>query len=114
MIMRAKHSACGEDGVPYAAYKANSFLSAKVLYNSCGDLASGSPLTDLTALNKQIVRFAPTGASDDDGVAVIRTPNNLRNIFGSNCDSKNAFCTISYKLVNPTLKVTPQNQRGFC
>ena len=32
MVMRAKHSACGEDGVPYAAYKANSFLSAKVVF----------------------------------------------------------------------------------
>ena len=47
-------------------------------------------------------------------MAVIRTPNNLRTPFGSNCDSKLIAGTISYKLVDPTLKVTPQNQRGFC
>ena len=53
MFMRAKHSACGEDGIPYAAYKANSLLSAKVLYNCFGDLASGSPTTDLLlSINK--------------------------------------------------------------
>ena len=42
MIMRAKHSAGGEDGVPYAAYKANSILPAKVLYNGFVDLTSSS------------------------------------------------------------------------
>ena len=114
MVMRAKHSACDEDGVPYAAFKANSFLSAKALCNSFSDLASRSPITDLTAFNKQIVWFAPKGASHVDRVAVIRTPNNLRTIFGSNCDSKLISGTISHKLVGPMLKVTPQNQRGFC
>ena len=113
-IMRAKHSACGEDGVPYAAYQADSFLSAKVLYNSFCDLPSDSLLTDLIGFNKHLVRFAPKGASDDDRVAVIRNPNNLRILFGSNCDSKLIAGTISCKLVDPTFKVTLQNQRGFC
>ena len=30
MVIRAKHSACGEDGVPYTAYKDNSLLSVRV------------------------------------------------------------------------------------
>ena len=114
MIMKAKHSACGEDGVHYGAYKVNSFLSVAVLYNSFGDLASGSPSTDLTASKTQLDRFAPKVASGDDRVAVIRTPNDLRTIFGSKCDSKFTSGTILHKLVNPTLQVTPQNQRGFC
>ena len=114
MVMRAKHSACGVDGVLYAAYKANSLLSAEVLYNSFSDLASGAPWTDLTAFNKQIVWFAPEGASDDDRLALIRTPNNLRTIFGSNCGSKFFSGAISHKLVSPTVKVTHKSQRGFC
>lgn len=114
MSMEAKHSACGVDGVPGAAYRADSFLSAKVLHNSFSDLPSSCPLKDTISLNEQLFRFAPKGASDADRVAVFRTPCNPRIIFGSNCDSKLIAETIAHKLVPPTVKVAPANQRGFC
>lgn len=104
--MRAKHSARGEDGVSYAACKANSSLSVKVLHNCFSDLASSYPLTDLIAFNKQIVWFAPKGASEDDRVAVMP-------IFGRKCVSEIDSGIIFENLANPTLKVTPQNQMGF-
>ena len=113
-IKHARHSACGCDGIPYAAYQANAPLSARVLSDCFQDLSSDNPETDLEVLNKQIVWFVPKGASDDDKTALIRTPNNLRTIFGSNCDSKLISGTLAYKLTEPTLKVTPINQRGFC
>ena len=110
----AKHSSCGEDGIPHGAYKATTLLSAQVLFNSSNDLASECSDSDLAAYNKQLVWFAPKGVSDEDSVAVVRTPNNLSTIFGSNCDSKLCSGTIAFKFVPPTLKCTPMNQRGFC
>ena len=113
-IQHCKHSACGEDGVPYGAYKATPLLSSQILLNSSNDLASPSPSIDLAAFNKQLVWFAPKGVADSDKVAVHRTPSNLRIIFGSNCDSQLCSGTIAYKFVQPTLQATPKNQRGFC
>lgn len=113
MVIRAKHSACGEDGIPYADYNANSSLSAKVLHNCFGDLASGSPRTDLTALNVQIVWFAQKGASGDARAAVIRTPNNLRIVFVAMAIRSLLLGPYHINWLIP-LKVTPQNQRGFC
>ena len=54
-VKHARHSGCGEDGVPYSAYKATSFLSSKVLHNSASDLASECPESDLAAFNKQLL-----------------------------------------------------------
>ena len=50
-IRHAKHSACGEDGIPYAACETNCHLSAQVLAHCFGDLASGSPRINLIAFN---------------------------------------------------------------
>ena len=67
----------------------------------------------LVVYNEQLLWFAPKGVSDEDSVAVVRIPNNLRTIFGSNCDSKLCSGTVAFKFVPPTLKCTPMNQRGF-
>ena len=53
--------------------------------------------------------MAPKQAIAEDSTAVIRSPSNLRTIFGSNADSK-----IISGAVATTLKVTPSSQRGFC
>ena len=113
-IRRTKDSATGPDGVPYSAYKANVELSAKILHNSMSDLQLDDPQSDLASFNSQLVWMAPKGASAEDGKVVLRTPNNLRTIFGSNADSKIISGATAYELVEPTLCVTPSSQRGFC
>ena len=113
-ISLAKDSACGPDGVPYAAYKALRKLSATILRDSIDDLQLEMPQTDLERLNEQFVWMAPKAPSANDGVVVLRTPNNLRTIFGSNADSKLIASATAYELVEPTLAVTPLSQRGFC
>jgi len=113
-IRSATDSATGPDGVPYAAYKAIPEASARVLSATTQDLSSAEPLTDFELLNQQLVWFAPKGQSDQDGTAVIRTPGNLRTIFGSNVDTKLIAGTIAHEMTEPMLKVTPGAQRGFC
>ena len=113
-IKFSKHSACGPDGCGYAVYKANIALSSQVLHNAYRDLSKEQPRTDLEEFNMQKGWFAPKGALDSDKVAVVRTANNLRTIFGSNCDSKIIAGTVGFKMTPATLRVTPINQRGFC
>ena len=110
----AKESACGPDGGPFSAYRALPELSGDILYNASTDLQSENPATDLSEMNKQLVWLAPEGASDEDLIAIIRTPNNLRTIFGSNCDSKFISSFVAQALFEPTLNATPESQRGFC
>jgi len=69
---------------------------------------------DFEKLNKQLVWFAPKGELDDDSVAVLRTPDNLRTIFGSNADAKLISAGVSDSIVDATLELTPAAQRGFC
>ena len=80
-ISLAKNSACGPDGVLYAAYKALQKLSATILLDSIDDLQLEIPQTELERLNEQFVWMAPKAPSANDGVVVLRTPNNLRTIF---------------------------------
>ena len=69
---------------------------------------------DFITLNRQLVWFAPKGEVDEDSVAVLRTPDNLRTIFGSNADVKLISAGISDSIVDETLAITPEAQRGFC
>ena len=62
----------------------------------------------------QLVWFAQKGELDDDSVAVLRKPVNLRTIFGSNADAKLIFAGVSDSIVDATLELTPAAQRGFC
>ena len=58
--------------------------------------------------------FAPKGEVDDDSVAVLRSPDNLRTIFGSNADAKLISSGVSDSIVDATLAITPAAQRGLC
>ena len=69
---------------------------------------------DFITLNRQLVWFAPKGEVDEDSVAVLRTPDNLRTIFGSNADVKLISAGISDSIVDEALAITPEAQRGFC
>ena len=73
-IILAKDSACGPDGVPYAAYKALLKLSAAILHDSIDDLQLEEPQTDLESLNEQFVWMAPKTPSANDGVVVCLGP----------------------------------------
>ena len=90
LIKKVKDSACGPDGLPYSAYSVDLELSGQVLENTSTSFAeeSDEKLPDLTLFNQQLVWFAPKGEVGEDSVAVLRTPKNLRNVFGSNADSK--------------------------
>ena len=68
----------------------------------------------MDVVNKQIIWFAPKGECDADRIAVIRTPGNLRTIFGSNCDGKLIASGIASQLAEATFSLTPAAQRGFC
>ena len=56
----------------------------------------------------------PKGELDDDLVVVLRTPDNLRTIFGSNEGAKLISAGVSDSIVDATLELTPAAQRGFC
>ena len=62
VIGKAKHSATGPDGLPYAAYKALPEVLAVVLHRASWDLSSELPKSDLAELNAQLVWFALEGA----------------------------------------------------
>ena len=69
---------------------------------------------EFLTFNRQLVWFAPKGELDDDSIAVLRTPDNLRTIFGSNADAKLISAGVSDAIVDATLAITPAAQRGFC
>ena len=54
------------------------------------------------------------GVVDEDSVAVLRTPGNLRIIFGGNADTKLISGAISFAITDPALATTPTAQRGLC
>jgi len=113
-IRRAVNSACGPNGIPYAAYQAIPATAARVLHSTMEDLSDPHPATDLADFNKQLVWFAPKGHFTEDRIKVVRKPSTLRTIFGSNCDSKIIAGSIASVLTEPMLAVTPEAQRGFC
>ena len=115
-MIKVIDSACGPDGLPYSAYSADLELSGAVLENTSNNFAEedDEDLPDLALFNRQLVWFAPKGEVDEDSVAVLRTPGNLRTIFGSNADSKLISAGISNAISEPTFAITPAAQRGFC
>jgi hypothetical protein len=68
----------------------------------------------LKLFNMQLVWFAPKGECEHDKVAVVRTPGNLRTIFGSNCDNELVASCVGCAILPATLSVTPQAHRVFC
>ena len=47
-------------------------------------------------------------------MAVLRTPDSLRTIFGRNADVKLISAGVSDSIVDATLAITPAAQHGFC
>ena len=113
VIQKSKDSACGPDGIPYCAYRATKELSARILAITGRELAQEAPRSDLAKLNCQFIWFPPKGPAEVDESACISTCDKLRTVFGGNADSKLIAGAQSYKLVQPTLDVTPLSQRGF-
>ena len=91
-------------------------LSGQVLENTSCSFAEeiDEKLSDLALFNQQLVWFAPKGEVDEDSVAVLRAPENLRTIFGSNADSKLISGGISFAITDAAIAITPAAQRGFC
>jgi len=121
IIKKVKDSATGTNGIPYSAYAACLETSAQILENTTelfGEEPEPGPCKgecyDFLKSNRQLVWFAPKGELDDDSVAVLRTPDNLRTIFGSNADVKLISAGVSDSIVEATLELTPAAQRGFC
>ena len=121
IIKKVKDSATGPNGIPHSAYAACPDTSAAILDNTTelfGREAEPGHCKvdcyDFINLNRQLVWLAPKGEVDEDSVAVYRTPDNLRTIFGSNADVKLISAAISDSIVVETLAITPAAQRGFC
>ena len=115
LIKKVKDSACGPDGLPYSAYSVDLELSGQVLENTSDSFAEeiGENLSDFALFNQQLVWFAPKGEVDEDSVAVLQTPENLRIIFGSNADSKLISGGISYAITEAALAITPPANVAF-
>ena len=99
-IQVARNGAPGPNGIPYAAYRACPELSASVFSKAYSDLSSQSPQSNLSVFNESLVWFAPKGVVEGEGSSVVRSPANLRTIFGSNCDSKLLSGIVSNKLIS--------------
>ena len=76
--------------------------------------SASSTVQDLERFNKQYVWFPPKGELEGDSVALIRTAATVRIIFGSKSDSKLIASGVADAITDPTLAITPANQRGFC
>ena len=113
-IKRCKDSACGTNGIPYSAYRACPEIAADVFVSQLFVMTSENKPNNLESFNKQVVWFAPKGTHCEDNKQVIRTPDKLRTIFGSNSDSKIVSGAIGCCIQDATLEVTPPMQRGFC
>ena len=74
-ISKAKHSKCGRDGVPYAAYKAVPKFACKVLALVANSLATAAPPE---GFNVQNVLFSPKGKEARDNNIPSRAVVNLR------------------------------------
>ena len=84
--------------------------------NTSNKLAEENDVNQLDSefLSRQLVWFTPKGEVFEDSVAVLRTPGNLRIIFGGNADSNFISGVISFAITDPALAITPAAQRGFC
>ena len=121
IIKKVKDSATGPNGLPFSAYAAWPGASAQVFENTTElfgrEAEAGhakADCYDCITFKKQLVWFAPKGEVDKDSVAVLRAPDNLRTIFGSNADAKLISAGVSDAIVDATLASTPAAQRGFC
>ena len=114
IIKRVKDSAPGPDGIPYSAFAACIETSIVILANTSDYFSSSANVPDLERFNKQYCWFPPKGELEGDSVALIPTAGIVRIIFGSNSDSKLIASGVADAITNPTLAITPANQRGFC
>ncbi len=82
-------------------------MSSQILFNTSTLFANDSQPDNLADFNKHIIWFAPKGECDGDRIAVLRTPGNLRTIFGSNCDGKLIAAGIASQRADATVSLTP-------
>ena len=112
-IKKSKESSCGPNGIPYSAYKSCPELAGKVFNSQARVLTRTDRPPGLVNFNKQLCWFAPKGVLDHDKQVVLREPQNLRTIFGGNCDNKCISGTVAHALTPAMLKVTDSCQHGF-
>lgn len=106
-IMKSKEAARGSDGALCAAYKALPEASGKVLAATSSDMSEPAHTTDLINSDCHLVWFAPKWAAGQDGVAVLRTLDNLRRIFGSDASSKRIAGRFAGEITPPALDERP-------
>jgi len=114
ILTKLTDSATGINGIPYSAYKAVLQISAEVFASTVQDFAQADRPPELEAFNRQVVWFALKQVFTDDNRAAYRLPNQLRTIFGSNCDCKILSHGLAHSITLGCLALTPQMQRGFC
>ena len=120
IIKRAKNSAPGPNGIPYAAYVPIAEEASQIFADFYKFLSAAPvpvPGDDLFEFignfNLQNVCFAPKGSEAEDRVLPTRSPGNLRTVFLSNVDNKIVAAATNSVLIEPCLQVTPSIQRGF-
>ena len=101
--------------MPYSAYSADLELSGTILENTsnkCAEENEDNQL-DLGQLNRQLCWFAPKGVVDQDSIAVLRTPENIRTIIGGSADGKLISGDISFAITEPAFAITQHSNADF-
>lgn len=83
VILRARHSAPGPDGIPAATWQANPEISAQIALCFDDEVRAGHTLPLWANITLQV--FLPTGSTDGDDVSVSRTalavrPRGIKNV----------------------------------
>ena len=106
---RAKPSATGDDGIPYAAW--TSRTAATTLALVADRLMSGQVMP--REFNNSISIFPPKGDEEDDDTDLTRSPMNTRMLSLKNSDNKIIASVINRKMKLIVAETTNPIQRGF-
>ena len=110
-LRRAKRSAPGPDGLPYAAWRAAGHAAASTLCAVEQHLRSG--LSMGLEFSESLTCFLPKGECDGDSIEIIRNPTDVRPLGLKNTDNK-AICAVWSRLLRAqTAKQSCPIQRGF-
>ena len=111
-LKRAKASAPGPDGIPYAAWLASGSYGAAALHLAMRVMMNGTrhPL----GFNNSLGIFLPKGAADDDTLcSVKRTAENTRPLGLKNTDNKTIAAAINYTISGAITHWVDSQQNGF-
>ena len=111
-LKRAKASAPGPDGIPYAAWLASGSFGTAALYLAMRMMMDGGKPPP--GFNNSIGIFLPKGTADDDTLASVkRTAENTRPLGLKNTDNKTIAAAINLTMSDAIAQWADTQQNGF-